>query len=89
MEKARIGTAILKSLDEIGVFIDDIEKEDDFDLREYLLDSIQFISFIIELEMELDVEIPSELLLFDNLSSFFSFGEMILGLTKETEECYV
>lgn len=89
MEKERVKTAILKSLDEIGAFLEDAEIGDDLDLREFILDSLQFISFIIELETELNIEIPSELLLFDNLSSFASFREIILELIKETEECYV
>ena len=33
----------------------------DLDLRDYIIDSIQFISFIVEVEREFDIEIPNEI----------------------------
>ena len=50
------------------------------DLTEYILDSIQFISFIVELERELNIEFPDELLLYDNIRSLNGFISLIENL---------
>ena len=49
----------------------------DLDLRDYIIDSIQFISFIVEVEREFDIEIPNEILLYDSISSLHSFADLI------------
>ena len=71
---------IIQALDNIGVFVE--SQEEDLDLREYILDSVQFISAIIQIEDEFGIEIPSELLLHDNLASFNSFSKMIEDLSE-------
>ena len=42
---------------------------EDVDLREYIMDSIQFINFVVELEKKFSIEIPEEYLNFETISS--------------------
>lgn len=64
-------------LDTNGIFVDKDKIKDDIDLREYITDSIQFISFIVEIEKELNMEFPDELLLFDKIASLNGFVNII------------
>lgn len=68
---------ILDILDANGIYIDREKIEDDVDLREYITDSIQFISFIVEIERELNMEFPDEFLLFDKIASLNGFSNII------------
>lgn len=73
---------ILCILDEIGISLS--LHEDDIDLRDYIVDSIQFISFIITIEEKLEIEFPDELLLYDNLISLNSFCTMLSEVLNKT-----
>ena len=79
-----IKNMIFNTMDSIGIYIDDIsndiQQHEDIDLREYVLDSIQFISLIVEIEKNLEIEIPDELLFYDKLSSLNAFIQMISDL---------
>lgn len=55
---------IITSLSSVFIFIDENEV-DNIDLSLYIEDSIQFISFIVALEDEFNIEIPDELLIFE------------------------
>ena len=57
-----------------GVVVDDTALEQDVDLRDYVEDSIQFISAIVEIESQLGIELPDELLTYDCLASFNAFS---------------
>lgn len=71
---------IIPILSNIGILIDEQMETFDVDLTEYILDSIQFISFIVELERELNIEFPDELLLYDNICSLNGFISLIENL---------
>ena len=71
---------IIPILSNIGILIDEQMETFDVDLIEYILDSIQFISFIVELERELNIEFPDELLLYDNIRSLNGFISLIENL---------
>ena len=45
-----IKKCIFDILDENGIYIDSNEMEEDLDLREYILDSLQYVYIIVELE---------------------------------------
>ncbi|GHV15158.1 hypothetical protein FACS1894219_11920 [Clostridia bacterium] len=79
MTADEIKKVILSALDEIGVYFDDqdIKSETDIDLREYIVDSLQFISFVVELEHQLCVEYPDDLLLYDNIASLDGLSNAI------------
>jgi len=76
--------AIIKSLNDIGI---DIEYNDnvDIDLLSWLQNSLLFISFIVELENNLGIELPYEMLLTDNLSSLNGFSKMLVELKSHPE----
>lgn len=61
---------ILNILDELGILIDEKEEDNDFDLMDYFLESIQFISFIVEVEKYLGTELPDEYLMPERYRSF-------------------
>lgn len=75
---------LVQCLEETGIFID--LQESDIDLRDYIIDSMQFITSIIAIESEFQIEIPSELLLYDNLISMNSFCEIIDEITLSGEK---
>ncbi len=72
---------IIQSLREVSSFIE--TEGDDFDMREYIYDSISFISFIVEIENNLGIYFPDEMLDFENLTSFNGFAELIDSLISE------
>lgn len=71
---------ILKFFEENGVCIDQDAISSDIDLREYLIDSMQYIYFLVELERMLDIELPDEIILYDNLSSLNGFSNRIASI---------
>jgi acyl carrier protein len=68
---------IIDTLEASGIYFDRDKEDGDADLREYIADSLQFISFIVELEKELNIEFPDEVLLFDNLASLNGFTAIV------------
>lgn len=68
---------LLDILDANGIFVDRAKIEEDLDLREYVTDSLQYMSFIVEIERELKIEFPDEVLLFDNIASLNGFSTII------------
>jgi len=64
----------------MGVVTDESLITHDFDLAEYLFDSLQYITFIIHIEETLNIVVPDELLTAENLHSFNHFANAI-------EEC--
>ena len=78
-----IKKCIFDILDENGIYIDSGEMEEDLDLREYILDSLQYVYIIVELEDRLGMELPDDVLLYDNLASINGFANMILNKQQD------
>ena len=55
------------------------ETADDIDLTEFIVDSLQFVSVVINIEEELGVVLPDDFLLIDNFRS-------IIGLVNQLKE---
>jgi acyl carrier protein len=53
---------ILQCLANVGIMIENYENMDDIFIIDHIDDSIQFISFIIEIETKFNIEIPDEYL---------------------------
>lgn len=97
MTQETIKDIILKTLNEMGISIDasvvshdkvETSPPQDMDIRDYIADSIMFISFIIELEKKLEIEFPDELLLIDTLSSLSGFTYLLAEIiNKKKEAC--
>lgn len=68
---------VLKALDNLGIDTTDITTMEDVNLMDYVVDSITFISFIVELENMLGFDISDEFLDFEKLNSFNGFVAMI------------
>lgn len=69
-----ISDKVRNSLETMGCIV---PEEGDFDVRDYIFDSLAFVAFILELEGQLEFALPDEVLNFDVLSSFDGFVEMI------------
>ncbi len=72
---------VLKALSNVGIFIEN--SDDDLDLRDFITDSIEFISFIVELENTLDIEIHDDLLQIEAVASLNVFCYRILNILQE------
>lgn len=60
--------------------------DEDFELNELEMDSIQFISFIVELENCFSIEFPDELLVAENMTSFYALINIIDELQKNKSD---
>lgn len=72
---------VLDAIEDMGLFIKR-EDEEDINLQEYIIDSLQFISFIIELEKAFNIEFPDELLLYDNIQSLNGLSTLIENIVE-------
>ena len=67
----------------IGVLI---EEQSDVDLKEYILDSLQFITAIMEIERAFSVEFPDELLMYNVFDSLNGLVIIVESLIKNNNE---
>lgn len=75
-----VKNTIKEALTLSGMYLPAENEPEDLDLREYIIDSIGFMSFIVELENRLGIYFPDERLDFEVLSSLNGFTEMIEDL---------
>ena len=64
-----------KCFNNIGIIIDNLGEESL--IEDYLEDSMSYISFIVEIEQEFDIEVPDEYLLPDRLKTICDILDMI------------
>lgn len=55
-------------------------QDNDVDLREYITNSIQFISFIVDIEEKFEITMPDEYLSYESLSSLYAFAGIVEDL---------
>ena len=77
----KIKNDVIEVLNELGIETEDIG-ENDVDLTEFIVESIMFISFIVELEDKLGIEIPEELLDIISIKSLNTFSTILEELLK-------
>jgi acyl carrier protein len=82
--EAEVREKLLGILEESGLYIDRESPEEDLDLREYIVDSVQFMGFIVEIENQFDIEIPDEVLAYDNLASLNGLTSVIESIADGT-----
>lgn len=75
-----IKNRVLNALQNVDIFIDGDLNDEDIDIRNYITSSIQFISFIVEIEKEFEIEIPDEMLVIDNFGSLNTLTEKISNI---------
>lgn len=73
---------IKEELENLGVIIE--INDDDLDLNDIDINSLTFITFIVNLEERLAIEIPDELLSMEAFKSLNGFSTMIASLVEET-----
>lgn len=76
-----IKDTVLKALEETGLYFEYTNQ--DFDLRDLLQDSIQFITFLVNLEESLSIELPADLLLPEAGASFEGFCRSIENIKNQ------
>lgn len=96
MNIIEIETIIMETLVEMGIYIDTSHKSNstndveppDIDLRDYIGDSITFITLIVELEKKFDFDFPDELLWIESLSSLSGFSYLLMETINNRKEGY-
>ncbi len=83
MDKKAIKDGILQAFTNKGLVIDDEEIE----LKDYIPDSLTFVTLIIEIETILDMEFPNELLTFERLGTINSLTEALYGKDRLSLLC--
>jgi acyl carrier protein len=76
---------ILSITEEMGISVEDKEASD-INLQELLVDSIQFIDFILHVEKAFNIEIPDEYLIVDTVSSLNNFMDILTDIIKNNKE---
>ena len=76
---------LLNCMENIGILVMEREKQD-IDLSEYLVDSLMFVSLIVEVENYFQIEIPDIYLSYQTVSSLRGFSNLIETLHKESEK---
>ena len=76
--KIDVRDTVIECLNNMGVIVDkETLAESDVNLTEYDLDSLTFVSFIVDIEEKLRIIIPEEYLSFDVLCSLKGFVSLI------------
>lgn len=94
MNQDMVENLIIETLTEMGICIDVSQRlstdgvlsPPDIDLRDYVDDSIIFISLIVELERKFGMEFPDELLLIDKWNSLSGFSYLLMEIINNREE---
>lgn len=74
---------VIECLSNVGILIDD--QQEDVNVNEYDIDSITFISFIVEIENEFGIVIPDGYLyaeILQSLNGFVSFLDQLIENLK-------
>lgn len=71
-------------LAEIGIIV--FENEGDVDLRDYVIESLDFIQLIVAIEDYYNIEFPEEMLRYDILSSSISLENVVTSLIEKCNE---
>ena len=74
---------VIRCLNTVGILID--PTADDVNLNDYDVDSISFISFIVEIEKEFDIEIPDGYLYIEILQSLNGFINLVEQLVDKRD----
>lgn len=66
---------LVNILEDMGFFV--LDQEQDFDIRDYISDSIQFMDFIVRIEDKLQIELSDDFLDYDLLLSSVALANKI------------
>ena len=77
---------IIECFSNIGVLI---EPQDDVDLKEYIFDSLQFVTAIVEIERVFSIEFSDEMLMYSVFDSLNGLVEIVDSLIEDNNEVYI
>ncbi len=75
-----LNSDIVECFNNIGILID--ADQDNFILNEYILDSLTFVSMIVEIEEKFNVRIPDEYLSSNSLETYKDIENMLDKLSS-------
>lgn len=78
-----IHAGIIEVLESMGIQID--AASDEIPLQEYIVDSIQFITFVVNIEEKFNIVFPDEYLLYDSISTMEILCEIIKNAQEHIE----
>lgn len=79
MQLDEVKAIIIKSFEESGILIDECPALD-VDLREKIVDSLQFISSALQIEENLGIVLTDDLIAYENLASLNAFAQSLKDL---------
>jgi acyl carrier protein len=82
--EAKVRERLLGILEESGLYVEQKSSGEDLDLREYIVDSVQFMSFVVEIESQFNIEMPDEVLVYDKLGSLNGLAAIIESIVDGT-----
>ncbi len=80
MDIFEVRKTLISIFEELGIII---EEEEDFDIQEYIVDSLVYMSLIVNMEQRFGIEIPDDFLLISKMNSFNAYCESLLALINE------
>lgn len=81
MDTETIRDKVLQCMNNIGLCV--LDDAANFNLDEYIVDSVMYVSFIIELEQMFDIEIPDEYLM---ISGMRTLDDICMTVEKILED---
>jgi hypothetical protein len=75
---------LINILEDMGFFV--LDQEQDFDIRDYISDSIQFMDFIVRIEDKLQIELSDDFLDYDLLLSSVALANKIESYKDSLEQ---
>lgn len=81
-----IDRVIIQCMNDVGIIIDDKDLIDsDLNLIDYNIDSILFITLLVNIEEELCITIPDEYMTYEILQSYRGFATIIKNIVSERD----
>lgn len=76
-----IKQGLFKCMDNIGIILEN-DDDKDFDLSEYIFDSITYINFLYQIEEYFSLELNDEMFLVNSMNSFNNYCQLIQQALK-------
>lgn len=77
-----VKTKLLIAIENSGVELPKTNAED-IDLVNFIYDSVQFVSMVVNIEEEFDIVLPDEFLIIDNFHSISGMTQQLIELIEE------
>ena len=79
MQEKEIYNIVKEAFEQAGILF---SSDEDIMLSEYVVDSIQYITSIVNIENALGIEVPNELLLPEKMQTLKAFSSVLVDLVK-------